>query len=77
MKSKLVQCPQCGKSVEYHPDNLSRPFCSPRCKLLDLGAWAEERYAIAAPSSDTDTAGLQADAVASDSPPGVTAARAE
>jgi len=69
MKSKLVRCPQCGKSVEYHPDNVSRPFCSPRCKLLDLGAWAEERYAIAASLSDTDMAGLAADSAATDPPP--------
>ena len=46
MTAKLVRCPQCGKSSEYRADNPSRPFCSPRCKLIDLGAWAEERYAI-------------------------------
>lgn len=46
MNLKVVRCPQCGKSSEYRIDNPSRPFCSPRCKLLDLGAWAEERYAI-------------------------------
>lgn len=77
MKSKLVRCPQCGKSVEYHLDNVSRPFCSPRCKLLDLGAWAEERYAIASSSSDTDTAALEADAGATDSPPVSRVGRAE
>ena len=40
--------------AEYKTDNASRPFCSERCKLLDLGAWAEERYSIpgAAASSD-------------------------
>lgn len=47
MTAKLVRCPQCGASVEYRIDNPSRPFCSPRCKLIDLGAWAEERYSIA------------------------------
>jgi endogenous inhibitor of DNA gyrase (YacG/DUF329 family) len=41
-----VRCPQCGKFVAYRLDNPARPFCSPRCKLIDLGAWAEERYAI-------------------------------
>ncbi len=54
MSSKLVRCPQCGKSVEYRTDNPSRPFCTPRCKLIDLGAWAEERYAI---SSQTNLSG--------------------
>ena len=48
MTTRLVRCPQCGTAVEYRTDNPSRPFCSPRCKLIDLGAWAEERYAIGA-----------------------------
>ena len=49
MTSTLVRCPQCGTPVEYRTDNPARPFCSPRCKLIDLGAWAEARYAIAGP----------------------------
>ncbi|WP_245615791.1 DNA gyrase inhibitor YacG [Andreprevotia chitinilytica] len=43
---RQVPCPTCGKPSLYSPDNLSRPFCSPRCKVNDLGAWAEERYRI-------------------------------
>jgi endogenous inhibitor of DNA gyrase (YacG/DUF329 family) len=39
----LVKCPNCGKQVEYE-GNEFRPFCSERCKLLDLGAWADESY---------------------------------
>jgi len=31
------------------------PFCSPRCRLLDLGNWASGRYAIPAPISEQDT----------------------
>ena len=50
MTARMVRCPQCGKSVEYRTDNPSRPFCTPRCKLIDLGAWAEERYAITSPA---------------------------
>ena len=46
MIPKRVRCPQCGSKVEYRIDNPSRPFCSERCKLMDLGAWAAERYAI-------------------------------
>ena len=30
----------------YRMDNPARPFCSERCKLIDLGGWAEERYSI-------------------------------
>ena len=46
MIPKRVRCPHCGVMAEYKSDNPSRPFCSERCKLLDLGAWAEERYSI-------------------------------
>ena len=45
----LVKCPTCGKQVEYS-GNEFRPFCSERCKLLDLGAWADEEYKLQAES---------------------------
>ena len=41
-----VDCPTCGAPVEWKATNLNRPFCSDRCKLIDLGAWAEEKYTI-------------------------------
>ena len=41
-----VKCPRCGKAALYAPENQFRPFCSERCKLIDLGAWASEKYAI-------------------------------
>ena len=44
--SRIVLCPRCGKSVEWVPANAYRPFCSERCKLIDLGAWASERYRV-------------------------------
>ena len=40
-------CPQCGKTSTW-TDNAFRPFCSERCKLIDLGAWANEDYKVAA-----------------------------
>ena len=44
---RLVVCPTCGKSVEWGSDTSAwRPFCSERCKLIDLGAWAAERYRV-------------------------------
>lgn len=43
----LVNCPQCGKPVEWRRENPNRPFCSARCKLLDLGEWAAENRYIA------------------------------
>jgi len=43
-----VTCPTCKESVEWRTDNPHRPFCSERCKLIDLGAWANEDYRIPA-----------------------------
>ena len=43
---KTVGCPQCGKPVEWVATSRWRPFCSERCKLIDLGAWASERYRV-------------------------------
>ncbi|MDA8093587.1 MAG: DNA gyrase inhibitor YacG [Betaproteobacteria bacterium] len=43
---RLVPCPTCGRLSPWDPDNRSRPFCSERCKLIDLGQWAQDRYAI-------------------------------
>ncbi len=40
-----VKCPKCGNLKEY-TDNPYRPFCSDRCKLIDLGDWASGAYAI-------------------------------
>ena len=51
-----VDCPTCGTKVEWIAANKFRPFCSERCKQIDLGAWAEEKYAIPAvnPPDETD-----------------------
>ena len=52
----VVNCPTCSKPVEWTEANKYRPFCSERCKKIDLGAWAEEKYAIpgAAPQDPLD-----------------------
>ena len=44
-----VNCPTCKAKVEWAPESEFRPFCSERCKLIDLGAWAEERHVISSP----------------------------
>jgi len=44
--ARRVACPTCGKSVEWDAANRYRPFCSERCKLIDLGAWADESYRV-------------------------------
>lgn len=41
-----VKCPTCGAEIEYSPANPYRPFCSERCRLIDLGAWANDEYRI-------------------------------
>lgn len=43
---KVVACPRCAKSVEWNPSNRFRPFCSERCKMIDLGAWGNEEYRV-------------------------------
>ena len=45
-KALTVTCPRCGKNAVYGAENPSRPFCSERCRLIDLGAWANESYRI-------------------------------
>jgi endogenous inhibitor of DNA gyrase (YacG/DUF329 family) len=45
--SRTVACPQCGAPVEWSARSPFRPFCSQRCKMIDLGAWAAERYRAA------------------------------
>jgi endogenous inhibitor of DNA gyrase (YacG/DUF329 family) len=42
-----MKCPICRKDVEL-PSEYS-PFCSERCKLIDLGNWASEKYVISTP----------------------------
>jgi endogenous inhibitor of DNA gyrase (YacG/DUF329 family) len=41
-----VACPQCRAAVAWTAASKWRPFCSERCKLIDLGAWASERYRV-------------------------------
>ena len=52
--SALVHCPTCGKDVQWVSAELFRPFCSERCKLIDLGEWATESYTIADSGSVED-----------------------
>jgi hypothetical protein len=48
----IVKCPICEKPTTWK-DNVFRPFCSERCKIIDLGNWASEDYRISAPLKDT------------------------
>ena len=50
---KKIKCPQCGKETPWE-GNPYRPFCSERCKLLDLGRWLEEDYRIKVPAEGVE-----------------------
>lgn len=41
-----LACPTCKRSIEWSEEFPWRPFCSERCKLVDLGAWLTEAHAI-------------------------------
>lgn len=41
-----VRCPTCGKAIEWSEAQPWRPFCSERCRLIDLGAWADGSHTI-------------------------------
>jgi endogenous inhibitor of DNA gyrase (YacG/DUF329 family) len=43
---KTVICPRCGAKSAFSSGNKWRPFCSERCKLIDLGKWAAEDYRV-------------------------------
>lgn len=45
-KILIVKCPICQTAVEWLSENRFKPFCSERCKLIDLGDWATETHKI-------------------------------
>jgi len=47
-KPTIVICPTCGKEVAWVAESQWKPFCSERCKLIDLGEWAMEKYRVPA-----------------------------
>jgi uncharacterized protein len=52
-----IICPNCKKEIDWSADNPYRPFCSDRCKLIDLGEWASGQRGIPgdhAPSAEED-----------------------
>ena len=57
---RKVPCPSCKKPALFSPRNPWRPFCSERCRSVDLGAWASEQFRVPAETpSDDDTAAPQ------------------
>ena len=58
---RKVRCPQCGGEAIWSPENKWRPFCSERCKQIDLGAWASESYRVPGQMSDDEAGTLGLD----------------
>jgi hypothetical protein len=46
MNTAPLKCPTCGREIEWSEEFAFRPFCSERCRLIDLGAWLSEQRAI-------------------------------
>lgn len=44
--TRQLNCPTCGRKIEWSEAFPFRPFCSERCRLVDLGAWLGEQRAI-------------------------------
>jgi uncharacterized protein len=42
----MTPCPICRNAAPPRTQNKAAPFCSPRCKLVDLGNWIDERYTV-------------------------------
>jgi hypothetical protein len=52
MAAKILYCPICRKEVAL--DSTEVPFCSERCRTIDLGKWASGEYRISSPVLDPD-----------------------
>lgn len=49
----MPRCPTCSADVDLATDP-SAPFCSERCRLVDLGRWLTESYSVPAPRTNDD-----------------------
>jgi uncharacterized protein len=58
----VVKCPTCRRPVEWSEESVYRPFCSDRCRLIDLGAWFGEQHKI------PDESGIGPDETSGDPP---------
>lgn len=55
--SDVVRCPICDRSVPFEDPNM--PFCSDRCRLVDLGNWATEKYVVSSGDQPSDLEDLE------------------
>ena len=61
MTKLTVKCPTCNKKVTWTPSSVNRPFCSERCKLIDLGEWADGNRYISADADHDDVTATDLD----------------
>jgi endogenous inhibitor of DNA gyrase (YacG/DUF329 family) len=54
-----VPCPTCRREVEWSEQSAFRPFCSERCRMVDLGAWFAEERKVAGEAVDEFAADAQ------------------
>lgn len=54
MRPLLVKCPTCGRQSPWSAHSPFRPFCSERCRLIDLGAWLGGERSIPGDAADPD-----------------------
>jgi len=54
-KARFISCPRCGAQVACLAENRYRPFWTERCKLIDLGDWAMEKYRVPDREQDKNT----------------------
>jgi endogenous inhibitor of DNA gyrase (YacG/DUF329 family) len=55
----MVPCPICNRPAAARSQNQAAPFCSPRCKQIDLGKWLDEAYRVALPEgTEEEPAGM-------------------
>lgn len=55
LETLKLNCPTCKKVVQWNDTFPYRPFCSDRCRLIDLGEWASENHKIAGDSLDINS----------------------
>jgi uncharacterized protein len=69
MAVQRVKCPTCQREIDWS-ESPFRPFCSERCRLIDLGAWLAEKHAIAGEPSPQEAGQGNPAGEDSDAPPG-------
>jgi endogenous inhibitor of DNA gyrase (YacG/DUF329 family) len=50
----MPRCPTCRAEVKVRSENAAFPFCSPRCKAIDLGKWFTDAYRVPGPPASVE-----------------------